>query len=661
MWLRVLPDFLIFMMVLIAPGLAIGSAFGLRGLSAWTLSPLLSVALIAIASIIISASGRRWSVTLLVLSTLAAVVVAHLADRGLRHNGMVIRQADRRAVLGHGLMGTALGAAFAAAAVIHGMRTPDALSQSPDVPFHLSTIRWMVDSGDLSALHASSWAHHGAGFYPAAFHDFVATVLMVHEMPVVTAANLGALALAALIWPLGCVLLARQVFGPRPLALIGAGLLSSSFVAFPTFLLSWGVLWPNAFGEALVPAVAALILALILPRADDSFGRARAGMLLVVAVPTLAIAHPSALFGVCVLALSMLITRLALEAAGAKDRRTRVRTAAAALALPLLVLLVLIALPRLIPRIAAVAAFGWEPTASVATATVNILMNDPKSYSPLWVVSALTLVGAVSIMTRRRHIAWAVLAFGLFATLYVLATAVGSSASFLTGYWYNDAVRLAAAIPVVGVILALEGLTTVRDGTQVLYRRVRARTQLGANDQDRSRIVLPAAIVIGFILLTGGNDHGAQVEVLANYYHPEQTSRHFTDRHQADALIRLAKKIPPGSIVVGDPSNGTSLLYGLTGRQVLFPDVKNHTLLKGDQLIIGRGLSAAAQSPEVCAAVRRQGVGYLMIRKPTFWTARGSRADYTGVQSVRGKQGFDKVAAAGGYTLYRITACEPRQ
>ena len=57
----------------------------------------------------------------------------------------------------------------------------------------------------------------------------------------------------AVVWSAGCVLLARQALGPRPVVTAAAAIFSAGFTAMPYLLSGYGTLWPNLLGMALVP------------------------------------------------------------------------------------------------------------------------------------------------------------------------------------------------------------------------------------------------------------------------------------------------------------------------------------------------------------------------------------------------------------------------
>ncbi len=129
----------------------------------------------------------------------------------------------------------------------------------PDASYHLGQIRHMLQTGDISSLHAGGFLSNlPTGFYPAGFHGVAVTgAQIVHAQPIVAANALSGLC-GGLVWVSGCILLARQAFGARGTTLAAAGIAAASFTAMPFLIAGYGVLWPNLLGMALVPGAARL-------------------------------------------------------------------------------------------------------------------------------------------------------------------------------------------------------------------------------------------------------------------------------------------------------------------------------------------------------------------------------------------------------------------
>ncbi|MBN4844997.1 hypothetical protein IDG72_14550, partial [Staphylococcus sp. EG-SA-29] len=89
-------------------------------------------------------------------------------------------------------------------------------------------------------------------------------------------------------------------------------------------------------------------------------------------------------------------------------------------------------------------------------------MSPMGAYHPEWMVAALVLIGAVSVVRRRRYV-WVLLTYLTGAWFYIAVRFLDEAHGriFITGVWYNDAYRLAALLPVVAVPLAVVGADAV--------------------------------------------------------------------------------------------------------------------------------------------------------------------------------------------------------
>jgi hypothetical protein len=76
-----------------------------------------------------------------------------------------------------------------------------------------------------------------------------------------------------------------------------------------------------------------------------------------------------------------------------------------------------------------------------------------------------------------------------------------------------------------------------------------------------------------------------------------------------------------------------------------------------DRELVADDLYLAASRPDVCAAVRRVGVTYVLTGGPNQLLNLAGRNTFAGVDQVPGSSGFVQVATAAPYTLWRITAC----
>ncbi|MEV1294384.1 DUF6541 family protein [Pseudonocardia sp. NPDC049635] len=685
-WLSAVPLVVLAAAWVTLPGLAVGVAAGLRGIAAWGAAPLLSVGLIAGSAVAASLLGIGWSgavpvaaaalFTLVVVGTRRAVARRPLLPSPARTRERVaaawetLRSGgpDRRwtglAAFGGMLIAGVLG--FRAA--IRGMDRPDALSQTFDASFHYNAVARILNTSDASSLTVGGLVN-SPGFYPAAWHDVVSLVVPLTPGPgeIVVASNVVALVTTLLIWPLSVLLLVRTLVGRSAGAALAAPVLALGFVAFPWTLVTYGALWPNLLGVALVPAALATVAIAARPGlAPEPVSPTRAGPYppgrvarwfpLAVAVPALGFAHPNALFGMVVVATPAVLWGLAgaVRRAYKVDRWTNLRTLAA-VPVVLAVGAGLAWFMFVSPILDGIRGYYWEPQVGFLGAVRNALLHSPDGNDPAWSIALLTLAGAV-VALRRARTAWLVVSHVLVCTLYVIGASTWSSV--WTGVWYNDAPRIAALIPVTAAPLATLGLValcSLARRVACLARDALTRTAPSVQSLPRPRAAVLVAIgVLAVVATSGGLYQRSHIDQLAGIYQtPEEV---LVDPDQAQFLRYAGELLPPDAVVVQNPWAGTAMLWPLTDRQVLFPHLTG--VWSEEQLLIAERLREASTDPAVCAAVAETGAGYVLTAPPTFWEPDPLASNWPGLEGLHEAEGFELLAEEGDNALWRITACD---
>jgi len=647
-WLGAVPGFLAAGALLLTPGAFVALAWRRRGLVVLLLAPPLSLAAIAFGSVVAPLVALRWSLAPLVVTSFVfavpGLVLQRLArDRPTREKVAVDdAHGTWRWVLGGGAVAGALGALTFSL----GIGRPDAVSQSYDAVFHLNALRYIEETGSSSPFHLQSMIN-ASGLYPSVWHALASLVIPVVSGSIPAAANLSSLAVVVVVWPLGCVLLVRQLLGPMPMQLAAAAVLSMGFVSFPWFVLSWGVLWPNTLGIALIPAVLGCLLSALGAAERDVLGGPAAGVLaLGASAVACAAAHPGAFISAVVLG-SVVALVVAVQRAVRWSRRGNRRAAGVGqLLATVLVVAVGWAVLYRVPGVLNTTT-DWPATTTVPAELVRHLVGGPDNTAPEYAVSALVLVGAVRCL-RCPRLCWLVPAYLVSIGLDVVAAGIDSPLSEeLTGFWYNDRYRLAAVVPVTGVALAVVGLGTL---VTLLLRLTKHRwTWAGPVP------VLGVLILVGAV--SGGYGIGAHANFLAiRYLHAENDpSDSLVSPAEQQFLSRLGDYVPPNALVAGTPWDGSSLAWALGDRKVLYPYFAGRRTAA--EQYVADHLRDATTDPAVCPAVRQTGVQYVLSLGATFSPPLLHPGGYLGLHDLSGDPGFELVVGDGAAQLYKITAC----
>jgi hypothetical protein len=658
-WIDAAPIALVTIAWVLVPGLGISYLLGLRGIAAWGLAPVSSIALIAATAVLAEKLGIDWSPGIaLIVCAVAAVVVGGIAFL-LRRKAFLASDPDPRRLTLIAALGMLPALVLGLATVVQAIGAPDRLSQTYDAVFHYNALAFINDSHQASSLTLGSLGNPDVAgvFYPAAWHDVASLVMMSTGTGIPLAANAVTVVAAVVLWPLACLLLVRQLFGRNAGALAITGALSVGFTAFPWDLLGFGVLWPNLLGMAFAPAFLAVVLTLTGWVRDDAIGVGRGWLALLVCLLAAGFAHPNVLFSVAALAVFPVAARLAMRAWRLRADGKLVRAVA-----EVFVFLAFLAVAwywsATTPAFANTRSQYWAPFETPANAVGDVALNATHKHEALWLLSIVVFLG---IFAARRMPALRLIVAGHLVTtfLYVLTAAINRpDTQKFTGYWYNDAHRLAAMLPITGVPLAVGGILflagKVLDGVRYADDTPGRRQRLSRTPGIASATVLAVVLTLLLVVVTRGLYPDDRYDRVAIGYAPPEPAVLVTDDMRT-FYDKIAEEIPADSVVAGNPFEGSSMLWALEDRRVLFPHFRG--TYTPEQDTIARHLDDLTRDPAVCEAVTDLHVGYLLIGGVTFRTSDAKWNYYAGLRDPAGATGFELVDSSGPSKLYKITGC----
>lgn len=640
-WLEALPAVLVAAMLVFLPGIAALRGVGLRGLSLIAFAPVMSVAMIAVAGVVLSLAGVPWTLW----SLLAVLLVVSAAAWGV---GLLLgRLEDPRppSSVPRWILPVAIaaGVPFGLWRLAAYIGDPAGISQTNDAVFHLNAVRYILETQDGSVLSVSSMLGT-QGFYPAAWHDIVSAVVLATGVDIAVAANALTLVIGAGIWTVGIAWLARVVTGSSRVAAYTA-VFAAALQAFPLLMFQWGVLYPNALSTAMVPAAVAAVASL--PRWLRPQRPVRSALLAVlgaaVAAGSLMLAQPAA-----ALAWGLLT---AIWFAVWIVQRPAPRSILLRLALAALPWLALIAMWVFFSG--GTSGSHWPPFRNKAEVWLDILFNGQMGIPSAIGVSVFMLIGLV-LAARRREQRWFVAGWLAVSALYVLVAAVGAPIvrDGLLGAWYADPYRLASLAPIVVIPLVAVGFDTV-------VRMLALRGSRG-EDPARERTVTAVSLLVaaaGMIVLIALRPVALPL-FLDGTFDPE--SRYVADEDtylapdERTLLESLDQYVPAGQRVIANPSTGSGFGYMLSGYDV-YPRTWSPPSTP-EWGVLAQGLRNAATDPAVCEALASFGdPEYVLDFGPG--EDRPGRWLMPGMTDFAGRSGFERVAEVGDASLWRITAC----
>lgn len=669
-WIEWGPALLMGLAVVLVPGAMIALALRVRGFAVLALSPVISLALVGVGAVLAGRVGIPWSwaVPFLGAAVIAAGIFVLCRLRPALPGIDWPRSGGKDP--GHGPVGTSwrgegfLWGGYAIAVVVLSwillrvIGDPQNFSQTYDNNFHLNAVRWIAETRDGSSLTLTSMTTNGRPpyFYPAGWHDAVSLVFMGTGATVPAATNAMILITGAVVYPAGMLWLIRTMARLRPGTLLVAGALVAGFSAFPLLPDSFGVLYPNFMGEALLPSLIGLVLNLLRLAPDRQLSTLQSLVLGGVGLMGAALVHPSSIMSLVVITLPLLFVR------GWRQGRAMVRKE-----LPLRSFLIqltglvgcLAIFWVLWSRIRPADRFAvWKPETDFLHATLEAVFTSPMgTYHPELLVSALILIGVVAILRTRRSLLWAVAAYALLLWLYVAVRALGFDAgrTFFTGIWYNDAYRLAALVPILGVPLSVIGAEAVMG---FLQRRFAGAGRIGATAFPRWIQTSTRAAVVALAVVLLGTQAAQPLRHMVADTHQKylaDADSPLVDDHELDVIQHIDQFVATDEQVLESPRNGGAVIYALTGRRV--PAMHIAFDQSGDFAYLKQHLNQAYTDPRVCQAVDRGNYRFLAWFPGREITDQRTDQQYPGWKNLVDSGVATEVYRSGDAALLKIVAC----
>jgi hypothetical protein len=703
--------------LLVLPGLIVNLGLGARGFDALGLAPLTSLGVLAIATFMVPVLVGRWSlapvgISLLIVTltaVLGRIAIAWWSGRGVTDKPDVAVPVLWRVLLGYRpskrwwvprrrtiwwLGAVVLTAGFVASNFVLGVRDPNLPSQTIDAGFHYNSVLSVMRSGLPDGFHVGATAAAAISeLYPPLWADLTALTSSLTGVNVAIGANAVGWAIGGVIWPLSMVWLTSRILPhARLLTIAAVGLCCGAVTLFPYLMLSYGVLWPNVLSYAALPAAIALTLMLLrlMPRSphaqDDisSAGVAADGATLdeaqaaevrsgVAVGPGLSwwtilfvgflgcvgmgFAHPSALFALGIWAfIGAVMLSVRMVASSRAQGPRELRRSLLWLLLGWSVAAGLWAAMSLVPQLNHVRHFKW-----VALMTMNQALGEGLTLSTVitkahWAFGVATLWGFYRLLKVPR-LRWLLVSHVFLVLIYVLDA--GSStwvARELTGFFYNDAQRIAALIPMTAVPLAALGITSGADALGRFVGRVSAEV---FDRSLSSRVALGIACVALMAVPAVAYPNqgiGEGAAVLQDRYTNLNFKNHMVTADEQALYAKLATQIPAGETVLGSPFTGAQFSSIWSGHPAAIPHVTSNPL--PDAALVSQGFKSFMTDPAVCAALKRLKVGAVVDDFDRFWPTDTRQANYSGLVNLYDTPGLTPIGYASSVTIYRVADCK---
>jgi hypothetical protein len=704
-------------LLLVLPGLIVNLGLGARGFDALGLAPLTSLGVLAIATLMVPAVVGRWSlaavaISLLLLTLIAVlgrVVIALWTGRRARGRAALSIPGIWRASVSYRpsarwwmprrrtawwLAAVALAAGLVAVNFVLGVRDPNLPSQTIDAGFHYNAVLSVMNSGFPDGGHVAAASLAAATtWYPPLWHDLTALASSLTGVNIAIGANAVGWAIGGVMWPLSMVWLCSRILPhARLLTILALGLCCGAITLFPYLMLSFGVLWPNVLGMAALPGAIALTLMMLRimprsPRAQDdisSEGVAADGAALdeieVAAVrrgapvgPRLSwwtilfagflgyagmfFAHPGAIFalGVWVVIGAVILSRRLVVWSRTRGPR-QLRHSLLWLLLGWLLALGLWASMNLVPALNAVRDFDWPETMTMNQAMGQALTLSTVITKAHWFFGAATLWGFYRLLKVPR-LRWLLVSHVFLIFLYMLAAGAGGWLSReLTGFWYNDAQRVAAMLPMTAVPLAAVGITNAADSLGRFAGRVSADVFGRPLSSRRALGIACLAMIIVPAVIYPNQGLGQGAAILQDRYTNRNFLNHLVTPDEQALYEKLATQIPAGETVLGSPFTGAQFSSIWSGHAVVIPHIISNPT--PDVALVSRDFKSFTTDPQVCAALKRLKVGVVVDDWDLFWPTDERQSNFSSLVNLYRTPGLTPIGYGSSVTIYRVGACQ---
>ncbi|MCI5825529.1 MAG: hypothetical protein MR006_02555 [Arcanobacterium sp.] len=676
-WLAVIPPAFQALVLLWLPGYVIMRLAQTHRFVAFTLAPLIAAFIMGAFPILYAPLHIPWNIWsfLLAVAILAAVAYAVRTmrteipdnDSAFSYGSSVPIDARPSRTIGQlrnswrsmrwPITGTLCAFPLSAAGYTKGIQSPFWPSQTWDAAFHESAIEWIKRTGDASTLHLSAVSSNlpesqaaAGGFYPAGFHALAA--LIPGDTILITNAVVAVISLV--LWPIAIGCLTAYLEPRNRYAQVAAPLLASVFTSFPERLTSYGVLWPTAYAYALIPLLLVAVAWWLEPRADHAPLNIGFLPVLAAAVIGVGIAHPtavlSAFFPSLALALHFLI-----RVHGHKCEMPSRGKEALLWVLMLGSFAALFAASRT-SLWAQVSSWGRKPLSSLKDAVFGGIFEAQLPALPYGdaepdiLLGIFTLAGVLFALIKFRY-GWLVAAWVWSIYLFALAAVVNLPGFALVGPWYADAARLGAVIPLFAAPLAAIGLGECASYGVKKWREL-AHSKL-------TRLEYVTLVVIIAIVTTGvlGVRQSAR-QLFVNYKFYSADGFNAT---LSPGELQMLRSIPDsiinsGGMLLGDPRQGASYAYALSGMNVSFRHMSG--TWNPDMVYLAQNAYKIKTDPKICATIRKYNIQYVYGDKITYWPENESGQIFDGISRLTHQTDILTPVLKGGESvIYKLNYC----
>ena len=656
------------------PGFLLLRGFTNRSETALCIAPLVSVGLIAAIAIFYGAFGIFCTPVSLLLPigvlSLFTFAIAHLYQRR-RAKLPRVEKADYSNLPLYFLVGlVATTIVF-----VKNLDGPDSCFQAYDNWMHLGMVRTFLESGNFSSINSLYASNElspfigEAGFYPSAWHAFVALVVSLTNAPITLAVNAVNATIIAFVFTGSIKLLLDELFINNNSVLFFGPIAAVVTVSFPWDFIAFGPLYPNLLSLSLVPIACVIFMRLIDRLLFDKPSRKGAyALLFLVGCVAIVLAQPSGIFTMAVFLAPFLINRswtFCKEVLGLSNKKSIIFSSLTAIGIAGIWLACFV-----LPPLRNVVQFNWAATTTVTQAIVDVVTFGMTSRPAQLVVAIFFYYGALRLWHLPKT-KWVLVPVAFSAVAYILSVSTeGFLKHLLSGFWYTDPHRMAALVGLFSVPVLAYGMASM---FSLLYTKLSNREKcIYARDTRRDSSIVGFIIVVSAIIMYPSFElHGLfHVDTPFGQLTDEIESQNAIDgiRVLTDQELEFSKRaidaVPEGSLIINEPNDGSGFLYSLLGANVYYRkfDLPSLEEEREESQLVRFSLMDCSSNIQVQEAVDDIDAEYVLLldqgendeeERQRFWSYYPEQ--WIGIEAISDDTpGFTVVLAEDDMRLYKI-------
>lgn len=704
----------LFCLMLLVPGFLAARALGLSRMLALCCAPIVSIGLVSIVGEAynvarIPATPATVFIPICVLSLVVLFVTR--VKFGTRPEGW---EGACQVPVWAPVLFVLIGLVICNSVYLSELDSPETVLQSYDVTHHLNTIQSFFESRRISSIGVNSYLteqdtlirpYGVTSTYPSAWYALCALVMQMTPIAVPELINASMAAFTAVVLPLGLLAWASLTFKDNMPAVMATALMGVAFATFPWCMIMFGPLYPNLAGFATLPATSALFMVLTGEyqttdrEVRESKGlrslileRAPFALLLLCALAGQALLHPNTLFSLLLFFAPYCTLRIYRYCSTTRHMSTPLSLGAAVLFVLFcmafwVACFFLPAFSDIVGEYWPSFAYHWQEVINILTQTyVLAFFTEITAQVALGI---LVVIGWICCAYDKES-RWLALAYLVVCVVnFVGATSFNPTfKQFFAGFWYTDAMRLAAMACILAALLAARGLAWVFETVLDLVSAYNEKRERATHPYLIAGVLAALFFVINF--MPGFNWPGAHSSVSrAEFDELKRADREYEtmtvkttfgdyrqlvsrlnerntpiDVQEREFLHEVAQIVPDGALIINNPMDGSFLAYGGVGLRIYYREFgyAGGRTESEQSAILRTGLCNIASDPTVRAAVDRIQAEYVLVMNEqnsssSFINLRGdfSHGEFAGISSITtDTEGFTPLLTNGACTLYKI-------